>query len=210
MHCQNCCKFSAFLQCSKCRHARYCDEKCQKIDWPLHQQFCPLLAVLVRQSPEEAQRLALQSGSLRINFLHEKPGMKLSVHGNDTSPCMKATAHVRILLNEMKVNRTMASVTRTAGTLLSRPFGCCLQNVKKMIEANGGASVGGWKLFEGRHLVEAEAHFVWTTGSEPHVFVDVTRGPQDEVYTCLFVPDEGVIKYISSKSKFPPNIVLWK
>lgn len=44
-----------FPRCSKCKHARFCSERCQTANWPLHKRFC-------RSNEEPAQQHVMREG----------------------------------------------------------------------------------------------------------------------------------------------------
>lgn len=55
--CQACYKTpDKLLSCSRCKNARYCNEECQKKDWPHHKEPCKAQAIVLPSSLEEKLR----------------------------------------------------------------------------------------------------------------------------------------------------------
>lgn len=203
--CQNCGHTNVSLKrCVQCRKAWYCNTFCQTCDWPVHKHVCIKIDL---EKCEQTQAHLIASGQMQFKFINDRLDRSVQTHGNDTRPMMKISKALSNLTSALKSNVVIMTRPHQDYTL---PYGRCFKNAALCVQNHGGKVLYGWSLWEGRYMIEAEPHAVWSADGTFESAFNVTIDMHGRVYGGLFVVDATLDNYMKQHQKVPSNVVLWK
>jgi len=142
---------------------------------------------------------------LKFEFLNERSDRTIEIHGTDTCLAQSITTKIRkfaVRLTETKKPQFMMSMSDPDNL---HPYGQCFHNVDNLMCTKGGSMLKGWYIYEGKHIIEAEAHCLWVSPFNTTVALDVTKHQSGKPQSGLFVIDEK-----SFSGGTHPNVVFWK
>lgn len=198
--CQNCSAVSEKLKCcSKCKNTFYCNRECQQSHWKSHKQTCSRSLTLSEK--QMWQKASLEYGYLKLMYLNPRNDRTLDNHAADTSPARGVNKHLRAMLSEMRLDPKKAGIMYAVPGMCM-PYGMCLNNCLVASAQHGGEVIYGWSLWEGKHVVEAEYHAVWSRPSDGK-WINVTASMDGTNYGGYFIPDKCY-------KKTPRNRIYWK
>ena len=130
------------------------------------------------------------------------------MHAHDTHPAQTKSKGIIRLLRAMKLDYSLAALVGATPQFVGQ-YGRCSYNVELTIRKHGGTRVYGWSLWEGKYVVEAEAHCVWQPPDKEY-YINVTPSQGGELYSHLFISDPEVAISFQIKKRGPPNKIYWK
>lgn len=207
----------ALSRCSRCQQASYCSVACQRADWPQHRGPCRAIALHRVSHKSKSARAKLERESLaQITIVNPRHDRSIAKHGGDTSPAMQRSAAINALLAHMKLDATenesiwLMSTSHPLSRDVPGVFGRCAFNVERVLQKAGGRDVYGWTLWQGRYVVEAEAHVVWQPDERSPV-VNVTPHADGRILPGLFVEDDSLYDDLVSRrvTRMPNNVLMW-
>jgi hypothetical protein len=200
--------------CGVCKSIYYCGANHQKEHWKKHKLSCKPLTdyqlMVKARDPKviELEKKALQSGKLQIKYLNPRSDRTLEFNGADTSPAQKLTNEIKEFAHLATRIKNPTIVYVYANPDYQFQHGKCAANVFKVVKKEGGKMIFGYYIYQGKQILEAEAHCVWMLPKKQGVFLDVTKSSCGSPQSGLFVVDFKSFNKLNGG--FQPNIVLWR
>lgn len=200
------CGDPASLRCGACKTSWYCTKSHQKLAWKeCHKRLCSLIGAAKGDQPKLSNE-AVESGKVHFRFLNARTDRNMITHGSDTHNVVNPNKRIREFIKRMGL--CGAARMYYNDVLPIGDYGRCALNVEKVIRYKGGKSVPGWVIWEGKYVIEAEAHFVWVPPTANIRYVNVTPNECGRRYDGYFVPDVTLMDRWMFGT--PSNVVWWK
>jgi hypothetical protein len=153
------------------------------------------------------QTKMLEDGMLKVNIVNPRDDRTLTEHGSDTQA--GTVKHMVKLKDMLKlINKKECPIVQaTVREGLCLPYGQCFKNTIEIAKERGGRCLVGWAVFEGKYLLELEAHCIWKTLKGE--FINVTNSIHYEsiVQPMTFVIDSSSF---DNEAVAMANVMFWK
>jgi hypothetical protein len=204
--CQFCGQGDNLKRCSRCQRAYYCTVECQKKDYAVHKNVCFKIDLSKKiQTQEEL----IASGAMQFHFVNPRKDRSVQKHGNDTHPVHQKSRALKDFIKQIG-SREEYLVFAKADMQNVMPYGRCFKNAQVCAEKYGGVRICGWMLWEGKYMIEAEAHAVWAKDDNPQHTFNVTSTMEGLPYEGWFLMDMNVLFRLEQHQGVPNNMVYWK
>jgi len=199
--------------CGRCHKARYCDERCQRLDWPgAHKLECGKpVAPLPEKPPGGFKPRQLNK---RMDHTGQSMGELLGQEAAGWSPIVDNEAGAKS--EALKLVYKALRIVPFTGSVLA-PLAHSVDDgavdatgwlaSASLVKAQGGMLVFGWSFYEHERAIKGVPHAAWCDADNGRMYSVTTGQPAS---CTLFVPDANVRGAFRVAGEAPPLCVWWK